>query len=117
MSEKWCEHIQWGIVEVKKGRSEYGWFYNNTRSEQVYVWKFCPICGAPRPEPRKKLWEKVKEEHLRQFHMGPKTKGNGWEQIAQVAIDHAIEILRESKDYSMGYINLDCFEKRLRDSL
>ena len=48
---KWCEHISGRHLKFV---GESG---NSYETSQCDVWKFCPICGARRPEETKKLWE------------------------------------------------------------
>lgn len=52
----WCEHIEQcpcGSVGVSGSAH---------MDKMKTKWMFCPICGKPRPEPLKKLWERLKEK-------------------------------------------------------
>ena len=44
---KWCEHI-------KSGEGVFKCHYH-TWDKQTTGWKFCPLCGKPRPAEKKKL--------------------------------------------------------------
>lgn len=58
---KWCEHIQKSVTT-----NDSSLFYvpsGNSWCEKGFDdrWQFCPICGTPRPEKKKLLWEKMWE--------------------------------------------------------
>lgn len=57
---KWCQHLTWNDC----GRWEYcdnvGTFLDHPMNKGFDGWKFCPICGAKRPE-QKTLAEKIGE--------------------------------------------------------
>lgn len=55
----WCEHI------LHAGIGIYG-LYGTDKTEGTWYkvlhdWKQCPICGAPRPAPKQRLWEIMKK--------------------------------------------------------
>ena len=55
---KWCEHVFWG--KSIDGSNE-GWsLCGDIQFSKELNWKFCPICGTPRPV-EKSLAEKFYE--------------------------------------------------------
>lgn len=61
MNKLWCKHIKYWHRKAEKNVSTFvgledfpeasGWYYvlNNLAQPDGEKWKFCPICGAQRP--------------------------------------------------------------------
>lgn len=51
--QEWCEHLKQSHSEITEG---YYWDNGNLSTDTKYCtatfFKFCPICGTPRPEPK-----------------------------------------------------------------
>lgn len=62
----WCEHIEMGnniwIVHTPDWTSTY---------PMKPEWNRCPICGAPRPEEKKELWEVIEKVSLETPELAP----------------------------------------------
>lgn len=84
MSEWNCEHMRpFKAFQVPKADFD-------TSS----YWHFCPICGTPRPEPKKGLAEKLLRAYFKPATMEEIKEGN-FDRVAQAALEHFSEIVDE----------------------
>ena len=51
---EWCEHTK---IHRESKDIDGDWVFVNHIGCSANSWKFCPICGKPRPAEKKKLWE------------------------------------------------------------
>lgn len=69
MKNEWCEHIRIatdGSYNCNIGSMS--WYFNDSS-----IWKFCPICGTPRPEPMSLagvVLAELKKQGIDLEHMG-----------------------------------------------
>ena len=90
VGKEWCrEHIternNWFVTQSGK------------KIEIQDDWKFCPVCGTPRPSEPKKLWEKLydayysttPECHRKFLHLAKEDH----ERVAQAAISHFLGVV------------------------
>lgn len=92
--QSWCEHIQWNkrIKEfVEKGYEHYT---NMPRNVHEVDWKFCPICGTPRPTP-KPLVERLADVINGAMNDDPEAL---WSEKRIAAAQAALDFLREHKE-------------------
>lgn len=89
MEQEWCEH-SWGIV-----------------AEHQKEWKFCPLCGKPRPEPRKalKLWERLVGDYALSDGKTPFGKPHSKisekiaTELSEIVIEAVLEVINSLNDY------------------
>ena len=65
MSE-WCEHIKqktvhYNVPQYPEGKQQADFWFDEKGCFIVGLPKFCPICGAKRPEEKKKLWVRLSD--------------------------------------------------------
>lgn len=99
MSERWCEHItkfefnNWwcygkGVLSLNgKPTIDVSWVHDEEKA--------CCLCGAPRPEPKKGLAEKLRDQFRK-----PNSKKAGeseivasWEAVATCALEHFVAVV------------------------
>lgn len=105
--DKWCEHC-----EIKIGSD--GVYKNSAYS---YGWKFCPICGTPRPAD-KTLAEKIRwldhdsEACKRVF---------SYTDIANCALEHFLKIVDTRVDWisngQHSHINVEKLKDAMKESV
>ncbi len=76
-------------------------------------WHFCPICGTPRPEPKKGLAEKLLRAYFKPATMEEIKEGN-FDRVAQAALEHFSEIVDE---VFPGTMSADLIKKKFKESL
>lgn len=82
--EVWCEH--WTIRN--------GEYY----SPEIFIgkdWKFCPICGTPRPECKKKSLAKILREKTPIMSTACSKDCFDWDETAKAAVEHFCELVDE----------------------
>ena len=109
-SLKWCEHIQYF-----NGGNE-GFCFNLKYAHnfspcfvRVDEWNQCPICGTPRPEPKKKsLAQELYEVcwgGVYDFDATSAESKRAWERVA----DKALSLILDGKEEGVFRILSDCY--------
>ena len=90
MIPKWCSHTE--FRPSHSGQKDW-WFYSEAGFEQAIIdnWTFCPICGAKRPEEKRKLLADILSDITAEKGWIIGTN-NIWGQQAKAAIDVVIEV-------------------------
>lgn len=115
--ENWCvRHYEsdcHGIDMLKNGSSE----VCAGGTDHPLRFHFCPFCGAPRPEPRKTLAEKLADTYNKELYtLGVST----CEKLSKAAVDHCCEVIdsitpKENNPY-MNLIDPNFLKQKLRES-
>lgn len=94
MNKTWpCEHIEFKVPRYagyKIAQSECWVLQSKKEITLCDDVQFCPICGAQRPEPKKKLSEKLKDQYEAKTH-----RIIDWEEYSKTAIEHIKGIVDE----------------------
>lgn len=106
---KWCkEHI----TEMNN------WFVTQSgkKIEIQSDWKFCPICGTPRPEPRKGLNKKLRDVFDKASCLS-RNYDSPWDSVALCALEHFVAAVDElEKVYGKG-LSPRLVKQAMEDSL
>jgi len=88
---KWCEHIIKGVNGGWYFKVRENFFNDECMDEYRLVneWEKC-ICGAPRPEPRKALAERLFETFR-----SCKVNDDAWSIVANAALDAVLEVVND----------------------
>lgn len=114
MNKEWCkEHIttmnNWFVTKSGK------------RIEIQDDWNFCPICGTPRPEPKKGLAVKLRDGTVWTFPPTSAVRTSSipmWETTAKAALEHFSEIVdAEFSFVDGGSIAAERLKKKFKESL
>lgn len=99
---EWCNH-------VRRDRSFVGGFKvliceETNEHHSVEKWKFCPVCGTPRPEEKKSLVERLKQAKTRHLALGMGSCTEDSDCIMKVyakeTISAVIEEIEKEKEYN-----------------
>lgn len=97
--DKWCEHIDWRECNFKK----MGWYIHGggigfTATKET---KFCPVCGAKRPEPREEeLWVVLRDTVDAEYKKHYVDVRKVFKAEANAALDWFIDLVEKQESIS-----------------